>query len=182
MDATFCTELSLHTSGHKPECNDSPFLEPREASSLGALVGLANWLVTLGRFDVAFAMMRLAHFAATPCKGHMKEIKHIFGHVKHCLGRKIIVHGSMLDHLNCQMEKFDWTKFCPDIRPEELPPGMLEARGKLIKITTCCKDSDLVADAATHHLATGVLPFCNNMPIKWILKQQKMVEMSTHGA
>jgi len=113
MDATLQTESLLHTPGHKPESNDFPTLKPREASLFCALVGSANWLITLGRFDVAFAAMQLAHFAAVPHKGHTKEIKRVFGHMKHHPGGKIFVDNSMPDHSHCQMEKFDWTQFCP---------------------------------------------------------------------
>ena len=47
----------------RPELDDSPFLSPVEHSKFRSLVGCANWLVNLGRFDIAYAVNTLSRFS-----------------------------------------------------------------------------------------------------------------------
>ena len=45
-------------------------------------LGMLNWLVTIGRFDIAFATSSLARFVASPRQGHLDRLKHVFGYLK----------------------------------------------------------------------------------------------------
>ena len=40
---------------YHPELDDSPVLNEEDHAKFRSLVGCANWLVTLGRFDIAYA-------------------------------------------------------------------------------------------------------------------------------
>ena len=73
----------------------------------------------------------------------------------------------------------DWKEFYPDAA-EELPPNMLEPKGKPVRITVHL-DADHARDVVTRRSVTGVLVFLNNTPIRWISKRQRTVETSTCG-
>ena len=57
-----------------PEIDDTPFLDPIKHSQYRSLVGCANWLATLGRFDIAYATNTFSRFGMQPREGHMKGI------------------------------------------------------------------------------------------------------------
>ena len=47
---------------YHPELDTTPLLSPCEASIYWGLVGSANWLITLGRFDIHYATNTLSRF------------------------------------------------------------------------------------------------------------------------
>ena len=61
--AVFNTPMSesLH-----PELDDTPLLNPVRHSQYRSLVGIANWLVTLGRFNIAYATNTFSRFSMQP--------------------------------------------------------------------------------------------------------------------
>ena len=70
---------------NKPELDDSPPLGPDGIKHFQKLIGAAQWLITLSRFDVAHAIVSLGHFRAVPREGHMEWLKRVIGHVRKCL-------------------------------------------------------------------------------------------------
>jgi len=55
------------------------------------LIGMLNWIICLERMDVAFAVTSLPRFSACPRKGHLSRLMRIFGYLKKCKNRRIIV-------------------------------------------------------------------------------------------
>ena len=55
----------------KPELDDTPLLGPDGIKHFQTLIGAAQWLITLSRFDIAHAIMSLGRFHAAPREGHM---------------------------------------------------------------------------------------------------------------
>lgn len=51
-----------------PEIIDTPFLDPIKHSQYRSLVGCANWLVTLGKFDIAYTTNIFSRFGMQPKK------------------------------------------------------------------------------------------------------------------
>ena len=58
-----------------------PFLDPIEQSQYRSLVGCANWLVTLGRFDIAYATNTISRAGMQPQEEHVKRIIKVFGYL-----------------------------------------------------------------------------------------------------
>ena len=46
------------------------------------LVGVLNWTVSIGRFDISHANSALARFASRPRKGHLDRALRVFGYLK----------------------------------------------------------------------------------------------------
>jgi hypothetical protein len=171
---------ALMDKDYHPKSDESDFLGEKEASLYRGLIGSANWMITLGRFDIAYATNAMARFGMKPQQGHLKAMLRLFGYIKWHPKGQIIVDTNYMDWNPCQVEEHDWTKFYL-VAEEELPPDMLTLKGKPIRLT-CFKDADHAHDVVIQRSVTGMLLFANNMPIEWISKQQKTMEMSSYGS
>jgi len=172
----------MHEAAH-PEIDDSPLLDAENHSKFRSLVGCANWLVTLGRFDIAYAVNAFSRFSMAPRKGHLDGMIRVFGYLKKWEKGSIIIDPKYPDHSQFDVADYDqWKEFYPDA--EEMIPGDDERprpTGPRPRITVY-KDSDHAHDLVTRRSVTGVLLFINNTPVKWISKRQKTVETSTYGS
>ena len=143
------------------------------------LVGSANWVVILGRFDLMYAVVCMARFNMVPREGHLKAMLRVFGYMKGYAKARILVNTSLPKILGDPI-KHNWGKLYPD-STEELPEDMLKARGKPVLITGYV-DADHAHDLVTRRSVTGVLLLLNNTPFKWYSKRQNTVETSTYGS
>ena len=163
--------------------DDSPMCNPTDHSKFRSLVGCANWLITLGRFDIAFATNALSRFSAAPREGHLRAMTRVFGHLKTWPRGTIVIDLRHPDHSCFDVADYDnWKEFCPDaeeaIPSEDERPSPLGPKARL----TVHVDADHAHDMLTRRSVTGVLLFLNNTPVKWISKRQKTVETSTYGS
>ena len=60
---------SMSESAH-PELDDSELLNSEDHSKFRSLIRCTNWLVTLGRFDIACAVNACSRFSMAPRQGH----------------------------------------------------------------------------------------------------------------
>ena len=58
-----------------PEMDDSPFLGQDETQQFQSLIGAMQWAVSIGRLDIATAVMSLSSFRAMPRRGHLERAK-----------------------------------------------------------------------------------------------------------
>ena len=65
-----------------PELNDSPELLPEDANKYQSMIGASQWLITLGRFDIATAVATLSRFRVAPRQGHLDRLKRIYGYIR----------------------------------------------------------------------------------------------------
>lgn len=165
-----------------PELDESPLLDPDRASKYRALIGSANWVVTLGRFDDAYATNTLARFSMAPREGHLEMARRLFGYLKTFSKGRIIIDSRYRDWSKFPTTKLDssWSEFYPDAT-EDIPSNMPTPKGKTARITVCV-DADHAHDKVTRRSVTGILLFVNNTPIRWISKRQPTVETATYGS
>jgi hypothetical protein len=64
---------------HHPELDDAPVLNAVNHSKHWAMIGSANWVIALGRLDVAHATNALARHSMAPREGHLIAMKRLFG-------------------------------------------------------------------------------------------------------
>ena len=55
------------------------------------LIGMAQWAVTIGRLDIAFAVLSLSRFSAAPRAHHLELALHLFGYLKKHPSRRIVL-------------------------------------------------------------------------------------------
>jgi hypothetical protein len=166
---------------YHPETDDTPLLDTIGAAKFRALVGSANWAVTLGRFDVQYATQMMSRFNMAPREGHLEAMKRVFGYLKKFPKGKIVIDSSYRDNSKFISKDHDgWKEFYPDAS-EQMPDGMPVPFGKKVRIT-CYVDADHAHDTVTRRSVTAILLFVNNTPIRWYSKRQKTVETSTYGS
>ena len=79
-----------------------------------------------------------------------------------------------------RFQKFDWEDFYPDAC-EPIPLDMPRPRGESVQ-THCFVDANHAGDNTNRRSITGILIFCNRVPIIWHSKRQNGVETSTFGS
>ena len=77
--------------GDYPEEDDSKVLNDIYNKKFQMLIGLLNWLVNIGRLDIAFATSSLSRFTACPRQGHLERAVQVFEYLKQFQNRQIVV-------------------------------------------------------------------------------------------
>ena len=165
---------------YHPELDESDLLPPESISKYRSLLGSANWIITLGRFDIAYAINSLSRYSMAPRVGHMTALQRVFGYLRTHPKGKILIdasHPPVRDKVTV-MKDHDWVEFYPDVI-EDLPIDKPEERGELCTLT-CYVDTVHTMDKATRRSDTEILVLMNNTPISWYSKCQKMVKSSMY--
>jgi hypothetical protein len=99
----------METSYH-PESDTSELCGPREASIYRGLIESANWMITLGRFDIHYATRALTRFSMAPQQGHVTAMHSVFGFLKKYPHGKILVDPAFPDHSQYTPVNQSWSK------------------------------------------------------------------------
>ena len=168
--------------GDSPELDTTPELDEDGIRQYQSIVGALQWCITLGRFDVACAVMSLSRFRACPRKGHLERAKRVCGYLKK-MSDGAIRFRIGIPHNEGVYKPFvgDWTHSVYGNSPEESDPGDPKPLGKAVRITTFV-DANLCHCKVTGKSATGILHVLNQTPIDWYSKKQNTVETATYGS
>jgi hypothetical protein len=167
-------------SDYHPEEDDSEFLSKEQSSLYRGFIGSANWMITLGRYDINYAVNTLARYSMAPRVGHLKAIQRVFGYLRYCPKGQLLIDTHEPDRSQHTVDEHTWTEFYPDAE-EILPDNMPEPKGP-VATTTCYVDADHAHDTVTRRSVTGILIFVNGMAVRWYSKRQKTVETSSYGS
>ena len=74
-------KLPCSPSDH-PETDSSPLLGETQHHLYQQLVGMAEWAVKIGRFDIRYTLTSLNRFSAAPRQGHLTRLINIFGYLQ----------------------------------------------------------------------------------------------------
>ena len=124
------------------ELDETEICTPMEASRYRCLIGSANWIIALGRFDIAYATSTLARYSTLPRKGHYKAAQRIFGYLRKFPHGKILIdvnQAPVRDMVKVDIDQ-SWTELYPEAE-EIIPSDMLEPLDKECSIT-CYVDAD----------------------------------------
>ena len=165
-----------------PEEDQSPFCSPDQISKFRSMLGSLNWMVTLGRFDIAFAVNCFSRYSMAPREGHFKNVMNIFGYLREFPKGQIVIDTSEPPIRKEAMinDGFNWQEFYPDAC-ENKPRNAPQPEGNLATIT-CYVDADHARDKVTRRSVTGIVLLMNNTPLAFVSKRQKTVETSTYGS
>ena len=136
-----------------PKSKENPLLDSKRVNDYQKLMGMAQWLNSIGRMDIAFTTNQLSRFNVTPQEGHMKAVEHLYGFLKKWNHRSIVTHGKT--HLPwIQDLKVKKLKVCSDMK-EAYRDRLLEdlkdppkAMGPPVKISIFV-DATLASQKAT---------------------------------
>jgi hypothetical protein len=167
--------------GDNPELDSSEELGPDDTKTYQSLIGALQWAVTLGRLDIATAVMTMSSFRANPRRGHLERLKRIYGYLSKMSQAIIRVRTDEPDHSDVQDHAYDWEHSVYGNIHEQVPDDAPKPLGKPVILTTYV-DANLFHDMVTGRSVTGVLHLINQMPFEWYTKKQATVETATYGS
>jgi hypothetical protein len=139
-------------------------------------------MITLGRFDIHYAVNTLSRFSMAPRQTHLQAMIRVFGYLKKYPQGQLTVDPTTPNRV--QLPKLitphAWQEFYPDAI-EEIPSDAPAALG-VSPTTMAYVDADHAHDQITRRSVTGVLLLVNGMPIRWYSKRQQTVETSSYGS
>jgi hypothetical protein len=169
--------------GDHPELDTTEFLSDVEQNLFQRMIGILQWIVHIGRYDVCFATSSMSRFASAPRVGHLSRVRRVFGYLRANPKKSIKINPSDIGDLpepisdNIREEmKMEYPDSIEEISERDPTP-----RGKALRITVFV-DSDHAHDQKTRRSITGLLGFIGCTPIMARSKRQTSVESSTYGA
>ena len=178
----FAKKLVPFDPDYHAELDDSPLLDPDGISKYRSVIGSLNWILTLGRFDIAYSLSTLSRYNMAPREGHMEALKRVLGYLYVKRNGQIVIDTATPGIRKKAMlsSGHSWTEFYPDAE-EDMPSGVPPAYGNMATLT-CYVDADHARDKLTRRSVTGIVLLVNNTPLTWMSKRQKTVETSTYGS
>jgi hypothetical protein len=167
--------------GDHPEVDTSELLEPKQIQMYQSLVGSMQWAVSLGRLDIATAVMTLSGFRALPRQGHLDRAKRVIGYLAKMKHAVIRFRVAEPDYSDLPYYEYDWEKSIYGDVKEDIPTDAPEPLGKYVLLTHYL-DANLYHDMLTGRSVSGILHFLNQTPLDWYSKKQGSVETATYGS
>jgi hypothetical protein len=163
-----------------PELDESPLLDAEGISLYQSLIGAAQWVVLLGRYDIMTALATMSQFWIAPRQGHLERLKQIYGSLRRFKTASIRVEVDPPDYSHMKQLQHDWSYSVYGDVEELVPKDVPEPLGKPVILSHYC-DANLNHDLITGRAVTGILHFVNSMVIDWYSKKQATVETATYG-
>ena len=167
--------------GDHPELDTSELCDDHQTKQFQTLIGQLQWLISLGRFDIAIHVMSLSRFRAQPRKGHLDRAKRIVGYLLFLPDGAIRFRTGEPDFSSLRDQEYDWTRTVYSGACEQIPHDIPKPLGKHVQ-TTHYVDANLHHDLATGKAVTAVLHFLNQTPIDAYTKRQSTVKTATYGS
>ena len=145
------------------------------------MIGQLQWLVSLGRFDVATAVMTMSRFRSNPRIGHLERLQRIYGYVRNFRHAAIRIRCQTPDYSELKTPDVSWMNTIYGKVKEEIPKDVPDPLGKVVRSSTWV-DANLFHDHVTGRAAMGVLHSLNQTPVDWTSKRQATVETATFGS
>jgi len=172
----------MRTTKH-PETDQSPYLNAEEIQQFQHIIGVCQWLVVLGRFDINYAVSSLSCFSSAPQKRHLELAREIMGYL-----RKYPKQGYWINPLppNTPSDyeviaiKEDFGYQCSYFQ-EEIDPRFPTPLSSKLEINIFI-DADHGHDKVTGRSITGLLEFVGSTLVIWSSKRQSSAQTSTFGA
>ena len=114
--------------GDRPELDTSELLDHHGIEQYQSLLGSLQWAISLGRFDIATAVMSMSSFRAAPRRGHLQRLQQICGYLVKMKHGTIRFHTHLPDYSDFPEKQYDWSSVYGEIE-ELLPPDAPEPLG-----------------------------------------------------
>jgi hypothetical protein len=166
--------------GDHPELDTSALLDIDGVQKYQSLIGSMQWAVSLGRFDIATAVMTMSSYRSAPREGHLTRAKRIVSYLMRFREAAIRFRTGEPDYTDLPETPSEWDRSIYHGAEEDIgthPPPL----GKPIVLTHYV-DANLYHDWVTGRAVTGILSMANQTPIDWYSKKQATVETATYGS
>ena len=175
---------TLHCSpSDHPEFDSSPLLSEAQHCLYQNLVGMAEWAVQIGRFDICYAITSLNRFSAAPWEVHLTFLVKIFGYLQNFSGecRSIAVLPEYIGDISGKgANTKDWLEKGPG-DTEEIDDVLPDPRGHPLS-TSVYFDSNHAHDQVTRRLVSGVLSCVGSPPIRQTSNRHVTIKSSSYSA
>jgi hypothetical protein len=122
--------------GDHSEIDDSAFLEEEGIQQYQSLIGQLQWEISLGRFDIAVAIMTMPVFRSAPREGHLDQVKRICGYLSKMRHSVIRIRTEEPDYSDIPRTEYDWEFSVYNGAREELPNDAPKPLSKPVVTTT----------------------------------------------
>ena len=167
--------------GDHPEMDTTELLDNDGIQLFQSLIGAMQWAVSLGRFDIATAVMTLSGFRVAPRIGHLERAKRVYGYLAQFKHATIRFRTHEPDYSSIPEQHYDWKTSVYGDLEEKTPHDAPVPLGKKVRITHYL-DANLYHDMITGRSVTGILDYVNATPLDWFCKKQATVETATYGS
>jgi hypothetical protein len=174
----------------KPELDNSDFLDLKGHRKYQQLIGIAQWLVTCGRMDLAFALNSLSRFSAAPRVNHLKWAERMFCYLNKHPAKWVRMDPG--EHIpSAELEdpvkdlEVDWKQQYPDaheMKEHDMMDNFPINNGLKPMTTMVYFDSNFAHDEVTRRSITGIVGYVGNTPVTYFSKRQGAVATSTYSA
>jgi len=164
-----------------PEMDDTPLLDEEGISKYQSLIGVLQWTISLGRFDLGTTVMTMSSFRVAPRVGHLERLKRACGYLAKYKHAAVRVRTEMPDYSDLPQHSPSWARSVYGDVKEQRPVDAPAPKGKTVRTTTY-KDANLYHDLMTGRAVTGILHLLNGTPVEWYSKKQATVETATYGS
>ena len=152
-----------------PELDTSDPLKEDGIKRYQSLIGALQWCVTLGRFDIACAVMTMSCFRAAPNKNHLSMLGRIIGYLRHTK-QAAIRFRTGVPEFSSKEPDYDWDMSVYNGVEEDIPDDIPVPKGKHIVMSTYV-DATLLFCRATGRSVLDILHMMNNTPVDWFTKK-----------
>jgi hypothetical protein len=149
--------------GDHPEVDDSVFLDNEGIQQYQSLIGQLQWAISLGRFDIATAIMTMSALRVAPIIGHLERVIRMCGYLSKMRHLIIRIRTEEPDYSDIPKPEYDWEFSVYQGAREELPKNAPEPLGKPI-ITTTYVDANLSHCMLAGKPVSGILHLFNKTP------------------
>ena len=167
-----------------PEMDTSPLLGLDDHRKFQMLLGMLQWLVTIGCPDLCTLVSSLNRFGTCPREGHLELAICAFGYIKQTPNKQIAIDWRPMrysrDDPSFETLIPDFLKDYPDAT-EEMDANFPLVFGPIME-TAILVDSDHAHDKKTRKSLTGLLAFVGSTPVLWMSKRQGSIASSTYAA
>jgi hypothetical protein len=93
--------------GDHPELDESPLLDKDGIRKYQSLIGTLQWTISLGRFDIAMAVMTMSSFRVAPREGHLERLQRICRYLVKFKSACIRVRTELPDYSDLPEQDYD---------------------------------------------------------------------------
>jgi hypothetical protein len=159
----------------------SNFRNDKGVRNYQSLIGALQWANSIGRFDVATAVMTMSGFFVAPRKAHLERVKRMCSCLSMMRNAVIRFYTKEPDHSNLPDIQYDWSRSVygelTEVLPTDSPPPL-----RIHFTLTHYVNANLMHDFVIRRYVTGILHLVNKTPIDWYSKKQSTVETATYGS
>lgn len=181
-------EHPFSNEAYRPEMDVSDLCDANEHQFYQQVVGIARWMIEIGRIDISYEVSIMSRYLACPRKGQLIQMLHMFQYL-HCNQGMDLIYdptkinvneNTILPHLQATHKAQELKALYPDAI-DFVPTNAPEPLGQSVQINAFV-DADLAGELTTRRSQTGILIYVNMAPIIWVSKRQSTVESSTFGS